>query len=49
MPEGEEIEWGEYGPFCPVSMKESNWVLYGKEDLEVQIEGKRYRCFGASE
>ena len=46
MPEGEEIPWGNYGPYCPVTMKDAGWTFYGKEEFEVQIEGKRYRCFG---
>eukprot|EP00828_Plagiopyla_frontata_P023696 TRINITY_DN3029_c0_g1_i10.p1 TRINITY_DN3029_c0_g1~~TRINITY_DN3029_c0_g1_i10.p1 ORF type:complete len:1472 (-),score=263.93 TRINITY_DN3029_c0_g1_i10:1139-5554(-) len=49
MPEGEEIPWGQYGPFCPVTMKDSGWTFYGKEEFEIQIEGKRYRCFGQAE
>ena len=35
MPEGEEIPWGEYGPFCPVSMKDNGWTFYGKEEFEI--------------
>ena len=49
MPEGEEIPWGEYGPFCPVNMKDYGWTFYGKEEFEIYVEGKRYRCFGSIE
>ena len=48
--EGEEpIFFGNYGPYCPVCLKDENWLLPGKEDIESMAQNKRYRFYSERE
>lgn len=35
--EDDPLQWGEYGPFCPVSFKDENWLLIGKGEFEAYV------------
>merc|ERR1712054_174697 len=39
----EQILYGEYGEYDPVIFKDEGWLIYGSEELEVQVRGRRYR------
>ena len=41
--DAEQILYGEYADYDPVIFKDEGWLIYGSEELEVQVRGKRYR------
>lgn len=40
--EDDPIMWGEYGPYCPVTMKDEGWLAPGKKEFEVMVEGRKH-------
>lgn len=38
------LTWGEYGPFCPVTLKDDGWLIPGKE-FEAIVRGTRHKFF----
>lgn len=45
----EPVPWGDYGPYCPVTLAEEGWLLSGKKDLELQVRGRKYWFYGEAE
>ena len=39
------LTWGEYGPYCPVTLKDEGWLVPGKE-FEASVRGLRHKFFG---
>lgn len=40
---------GEYGDFCPVTLKDENWLFYANKEFEVQVNHKKYIFAGENE
>jgi adenylate/nucleoside-diphosphate kinase len=43
------LPWGEYGPYCPVTLRQEGWLLSGKNEFEVYVQGRRHRFFSEKE
>ncbi len=41
----EPVPWGEFGPYCPVTFIEDNWLVPGNEEIESYVYGCRYRFY----
>ena len=40
------MTYGEYGPYCPVTLKDDGWLVPGKEkENEVTVRGLRHKFF----
>ena len=35
--EDDPLPWGEFGPYCPVTMVKDNWLVPGKPDKELFV------------
>lgn len=50
LQEGDDpLPWGDYGPYCPVTLKHTGWLVPGKEDQVAQVNGKLYRFYAEKE
>ena len=41
----DKVLFGEYGPYCPVTVTDDRWLVLGNLETEVQVRGKRYRFY----
>eukprot|EP00825_Cyclidium_porcatum_P011085 TRINITY_DN1566_c0_g1_i6.p1 TRINITY_DN1566_c0_g1~~TRINITY_DN1566_c0_g1_i6.p1 ORF type:complete len:1401 (+),score=376.97 TRINITY_DN1566_c0_g1_i6:144-4346(+) len=47
--EDDPLSWGEYGSFCPISMRDEGWLLPGKKEFEAMVEGRKHLFYGEKE
>ncbi len=43
------IFFRDYGPYCPVSLKKDNWLIYGKEANTVNVNQRKHKFFSDDE
>jgi len=47
--EEDAVALGEYGSYCPATLKTDNWLLPGKSDHEVYVRGRKHKFFSEKE
>lgn len=36
------MPWGEYGPYCPVTLKDEGWLVPGNQEKVAFVQGQKH-------